>query len=109
MDLIKIENISPRLEKQIQRESVLKYAKNRGFLSYKIEKTNVTGFPDVILIRGGQVVFIEVKTTQGKVSPTQEKRMKEIRSKGGMFVVVRGDQQAKLLIDLLDIFVESQP
>ena len=59
-------------EKQWQSE-VMALAKDLGWLVYHTLRSNGSepGFPDLVLVRGERVLFIEVKTMKGKLSPAQ--------------------------------------
>jgi hypothetical protein len=55
---------------------------SRGYYSLKLIKTNKNGIPDCIFIKQDDVVFIEVKRPEGKLSKLQEYRIKELNQKG---------------------------
>jgi hypothetical protein len=59
-------------EKQWQSE-VTTLAKDLGWLTYHTlrSKGSEPGFPDLVLVRGERVLFIEVKTMKGKLSSAQ--------------------------------------
>lgn len=57
------------------------------------------GVPDQIVILHGRVIFVEVKTMQGKISPAQSREMDRIRGLGAEVDVVFG-------IKSVDDFVE---
>jgi hypothetical protein len=48
------------------------------------------GAPDMIAIKAGRVVFIEVKTPTGKLSPHQQAFKENIGDRGGNYIVARG-------------------
>ena len=60
-----------------------------GWLVVKLEKTSWNGIPDLMCIRKGHVMFLEVKTEKGVVSPLQEHRIKSLNEMGCFARVVR--------------------
>lgn len=40
------------------------------------------GFPDLVLVRGGRLVVVELKTMTGRVSPEQSRWLAELRNAG---------------------------
>jgi len=61
----------------------------------------VNGISDVIAIRDGQVLFLEIKTPHGKQSQDQIKFQKAIRSKGGVYEILTSVDDAEELIEKL--------
>ena len=61
----------------------------------------VNGISDLIAIRDGRVLFLEVKRPGGKQSADQIKFMKAIRSKGGVYEVLMSVDDAEELIERL--------
>jgi len=53
-----------------------------GWLCVKLIKTNKNGIPDLMCLRDGIAIFIEVKKENGVLSKLQEHRIDEIRQKG---------------------------
>lgn len=60
----------------------IKSAEDNGFLQYKFI-SGVTGVPDRIIIGGGIIAFVELKTKDGKLSKRQELVINTIRRHGG--------------------------
>jgi hypothetical protein len=46
------------------------------------------GVSDMIAVKGGRVLFIEVKTPTGRLSDNQKRFRDDIQSKGGEYVVI---------------------
>lgn len=59
----------------------------------------INGISDVIAIRAGQVLFLEIKTPSGKQSVDQIKFMTAVRSKGGVYEVLTSVDDAEELIE----------
>ena len=49
----------------------------------------MNGIPDLMCIRKGNVMFLEVKTEKGVVAPLQEKRIADLNKHGVFAKVVR--------------------
>ncbi len=62
-----------------------------GFFCFKIHQSlgSYRGICDLIAIKDGHVVFIEVKTPKGRLSKHQEKFREDIEAHGGRYVVAR--------------------
>jgi Holliday junction resolvase len=68
-------------EQQIQAKRI-KQLEADGYYVLKLIKTNKNGIPDLIAIKKGDILFSEIKTTNGKLSEIQKYRMKELESYG---------------------------
>jgi Holliday junction resolvase len=68
-------------EQQIQTKRI-KQLEAEGYYVLKLIKTNKNGIPDLIAIKEGDILFSEIKTTNGKLSEIQKYRMKELESYG---------------------------
>jgi len=68
------------LEKDIQ-AAIKKRLEKSGWLVIKLIQTSLNGIPDLLCIRDGESVFIEVKRPGGKVSPLQTYRIGQLKSK----------------------------
>jgi Holliday junction resolvase-like predicted endonuclease len=79
-------------EQQIQ-SRLIKDLESKGYYVIKLVKTNKNGIPDLIAIpKKSDVEFIEVKRKNGKVSPLQEYRIKELIKHGVKAIVYYGDE-----------------
>ena len=77
-------------EQQIQSKKI-KELEEQGYYVIKLTKTNKNGIPDLIAIpKESDVLFIEVKTQKGRLSPLQKYRIKELESYGIKVDVHRG-------------------
>jgi len=70
-----------KLESIIQREIII-HLEHDGWYVVKLIQTNKNGIPDLLCIRDGKCMFVEVKRPRNKARPLQEYRMKELRCHG---------------------------
>jgi hypothetical protein len=69
-------------EQQVQAKKI-KELEAQGYYVIKLTMTNKNGIPDLLAIpRDSDVIFIEVKATNGKLSKLQEYRLKELQNHG---------------------------
>lgn len=69
-------------EQQIQSKKI-KELEAEGYYVIKLINTNKNGIPDLIAIpKNSDVLFVEVKGPNGKLSKLQEFRIKELKSHG---------------------------
>jgi len=61
----------------------------QGLGSYK-------GIPDLIAVKDGVVLFIEVKAPNGKLTPDQKKFKKDLEEHGGKYIVARDYRDIEL-------------
>ena len=69
------------LESTIQRKIIKRY-EAEGYLVVKLSLTNKNGFPDLMMLKDGKALFVEVKRPGQKPRPLQEYRLKELRDAG---------------------------
>jgi Holliday junction resolvase-like predicted endonuclease len=53
-----------------------------GWIVIKLIQTTLNGVPDLMMMKAGQVVFVEVKTGKNKSTPLQQYVQNKIREKG---------------------------
>jgi hypothetical protein len=53
-----------------------------------LSKHSPAGFPDEVLVRGGRLVFAELKSAKGKLSADQEAWLEELRAVPGIEIYV---------------------
>ena len=86
------------MKEQLIQSAIKKELTNNGWLVIKIIMASVSGVPDLMAMKDGKTVFIEVKNEIGKLSAIQEYRIKEIRNVGIEVIVARSkDDIAKLI------------
>lgn len=79
-------------------KSIVTLAKSLGWWTFKIAggPMQTAGIPDLLCVKGGRAVFLEVKQPGKKPTPLQVQRMKEIREIGGAIAeVVTSKQEAE--------------
>ena len=54
----------------------------KGYLVVKLIKTNCNGIPDLMALKDGNTIFIEVKQESGILSELQKLRIKQLRDLG---------------------------
>lgn len=69
------------LEQKIQ-SKIIKKLENDDWLVLKIIKLSKSGYPDLMCLKDGKTMFIEVKQTSGRLSELQKMRIDELRKKG---------------------------
>lgn len=75
------EGRAPVMESQIQRKIIQRY-EAEGYMAVKIGLCNKPGFPDLMMLKDGKAVFIEVKRPGKKPRPLQQYRLDELRNAG---------------------------
>lgn len=88
------------LEKDIERKLVQE-VKALGGLCLKFTSPGVRGVPDrIVMLPGGRIIFVEMKTEAGKLSPQQQKVLARFTRLGIDWAVVSTPE-------LLNIFLEN--
>ena len=75
-------------ESELQKKIVDRLNRH-GWSCIKLIQTNMNGIPDLMCIRKGTVMFLEVKTETGVVAPLQQKRIDDLNKHGVFAKVVR--------------------
>lgn len=76
-------------EQQIQSKRI-KELEAEGYYVIKLVTTNKNGIPDLLALKPDDVLFVEVKRPNGKLSRLQEYRLKELDGYGFRTEVYRG-------------------
>ena len=89
-------------EKALQRWTI-EEAERRGILCQKLESRSSRGWPDLLLMKDGVVVFLELKSPKGtgKLSPLQYLTAMRIEGAGG---IVRVAENKTEVVEALEIF-----
>jgi Holliday junction resolvase len=83
---IKNNNLAIMTEQQIQTK-IKKKLQERGWFVTKLIKTSTNGIPDLLAIKNGKAMFIEVKRENGKLAPLQQMRLEELIQAGAIVKV----------------------
>lgn len=68
----------------------------RGGLCYKLVSPGNPGVPDrIVIVPGGRVIFVELKTETGRLSAMQQWQHAELRERGAEARVLRGAEQVR--------------
>ncbi len=70
-------------EKTFQ-QLIINLAHLRGWLTYHTHnsKHSARGYPDLTLVRQNRIVFAELKTTRGQLTPDQQKWLQALENTG---------------------------
>lgn len=81
---------------------VVALAKANGFAAYHTHdsRRSEPGFPDLVLIRGGVLIVAELKSTKGRVRPSQERWLELFREVGARVFLWRPDDWASIRAEL---------
>ena len=90
------------IEKDIE-EKICQAARDCGWLVLKLTSPSRRGAPDRMLIRDGDVVFLEIKTPKGKLSAPQVSCIKELREHGATVGVVDSLEAAMRVLDKFNV------
>ena len=89
------------LEKAIERRFV-KELERRGAMALKFVSPGRQGVPDrIVLLPGGQIVFVELKAQIGRISPIQRHTIARMQELGCDVRIVFGMEQTMELVDEL--------
>ena len=86
------------LESKIQKK-IINHLKKEGWFVTKLISTSTSGIPDLMAIKNGRTIFIEVKNEIGKLSKIQEYRIKEMQEHGAEVIVARSKEEIKTYLD----------
>jgi hypothetical protein len=83
-------------------KSIVALAKAKGWWTFKIAggPMQMAGVPDLLCVRDGRAVFLEVKRPGNKPTPLQRQRIHEIKTIGGAVAeVVFSKEEAERWLD----------
>lgn len=84
------------------RVSVLKHLKKEKWFIMPLSDRFASGYPDILCIKEGKHIFIELKKPDGKTRDIQDYFVDEINHNGGMAFVVKSLDQIKNILTNLD-------
>lgn len=81
------------------RRAITDYLHLHGWKVARIVQSALSerGIPDLVAIRDGWHVWIEVKTPNGKLSEHQERWLEDLERHGGMYLIARSVQDVVCL------------
>ena len=83
------------LESTIQAK-IIKWLKSDGYFVTKLMGTSTNGIPDVLAIKDGRTLFVEVKRPGREADPLQEYRIKELNDYGVLAFVAHSVEEVKI-------------
>lgn len=85
-----VEVVKNMTEQAIQAKRIKQLEKD-GYYVLKLVQTNKNGIPDLLAIKGdGSILFSEIKTKIGRLSPLQKYRIKELEELGFKVEIFKG-------------------
>ncbi len=79
---------------------LVREVKNLGGLCYKFISPGAPGVPDrIIILPGGRVVFVELKTEIGRLAKIQKWQIEEMRKRGAEICVLKGMEQVLAFLE----------
>lgn len=83
-----IYNDSNRMKTEQQIQTKIKNKlQERGWFVTKLIKTSTNGIPDLLAIKYGKAMFIEVKRENGKLKPLQQELIRQLSESGAIVKV----------------------
>ena len=67
---------------QARQKKISDRLKKEGWIVVKLIKTTMNGIPDLMALRNGETLFVEVKQPKGVLKPLQELRIQELKDQG---------------------------
>lgn len=67
--------LESRLQKKILKILAEKYP---NAVSVKIQSCNINGFPDILIVYNKKTLFVEIKTSRGRLSAAQRKVLTQL-------------------------------
>lgn len=87
------------LERDIEKKLV-KSIRLLGGRAYKWVSPGNSGVPDrIVVLPGGRVIFVELKTDTGSLTPLQKRQISVLESIGAEVMVVKGENGLRDFID----------
>jgi Holliday junction resolvase len=90
-----VKNIMKESEKVLEAKLV-EHVKKKGGLAIKLSSMFIKGLPDrLVLLPGGRILFIEVKTTGMQLRPAQGHIAVKLINLGFTFILLDSSEQIK--------------
>lgn len=90
------------LEREIE-EYLRKKVKATGGLAYKWVSPGNNGVPDRIVVGEFGVIFVELKSSTGKLTNLQRKHLSFLRGLGLYAIAINSKEQVDKLIEILEV------
>lgn len=78
---------------------VMKHARATGWLAWKMRIEGRNGCPDMVFVKKGRVVWMEFKSSVGRLSVQQQLRIAELKAHGAEAYVVSDPGIGKAILD----------
>lgn len=96
------------LERDIE-QKLVQGVRTLGGRAYKFVSPGNAGVPDrLVVLPGGHVCFVELKTERGRLSDIQNLQIERLRALGADVVVIRGLLGAVCFLDSCREYLEGQ-
>ena len=84
-------------------KQVRQAARHGGWLCYHTYDSRLSepGFPDLVLVRPPELLFVELKSDRGRIRPEQREWIDALREAGQTAWVVRGPDETQTLCERL--------
>lgn len=66
---------------------------SKGWLTFKINERFASGFPDLICMKKGEIMFLEVKSDKNKLTKLQKYTLKQIKEERFIAKVIKFKSQ----------------
>lgn len=86
------------MKESIIQGKIRAYLITQDWYVVKLINTSKPGIPDLMAIKNGRVIFIEVKALNGRVSKLQTHQIEELKKNGVEAYVIRNTDQLKEII-----------
>ena len=80
------------LESELERRFV-EYVKAHGGIAYKWTSPGRRGVPDRIVVLPGHILFVELKTETGQLTPWQVREHQRLKALGHTVLVIRRESE----------------
>lgn len=88
------------MREAIIQSGIIKYLECNGWLPIKLIQTNKNGIPDLMALKNGRTVFIEVKQPGKRANDLQKYRMDQLNKKGFETLVATSVLEVQNFFDL---------
>ena len=77
------------------KNKVTRWLKTQNLYFVKLSDKWVSGIPDIMIIKEGNVIFVELKSERGKLSKIQEYTITQLVKHGAGVIVARSLEEVK--------------